>query len=104
MIIIASYFYTRNDVNGKSLSDIQIKFIEKLLSFNKKVILISFENPYILLNFPSIKNYICTFSNSKASQRAALNFLNGSIEAKGKLPVTIPFTDYKIGYSWKPNS
>lgn len=104
MIIIASYFYTRNDANGKSLSDIQLKFIEKLLSFNKKVILISFENPYILLNFPKIKNYICTFSNSKASQRAALNFLNGSIQAKGKLPVTIPFTDYKIGYSWKPNS
>lgn len=102
MIVIASYFYTRNDINGKSLSDIQLKFIEKLLSFNKKVIFISFENPYILLNFPSIRNYICTFSNSKASQRAALNFLSGLIEAKGKLPVTIPFTDYKIGYSWKP--
>ena len=104
MIIIASYFYTRNDANGKSLSDVQIKSIEKLLSFNKKVILISFENPYILSNFPNIKNYICTFSNSKASQRAVLNFLNGSIEATGKLPVTIPYTDYKIGYSWKPNS
>lgn len=75
-----------------------------LLSFNKNVILISFENPYILSNFPNIKNYICTFSNSKASQRAALNFLNGSIESKGKLPVTIPYTDYRIGYSWKPNS
>ncbi|MBK7500840.1 MAG: hypothetical protein IPI19_17580 [Ignavibacteriales bacterium] len=104
MIVIASYFYTRNDINGKTLSDAQIKFIEKLLSFNKKVILISFENPYILSNFPNIKNYICTFSNSKASQRAALNFLNGSIESKGKLPVTIPYTDYRIGYSWKPNS
>lgn len=104
MIVIASYFYTRNDINGKSLSDAQIKFIEKLLSFNKNVILISFENPYILSNFPNIKNYICTFSNSKASQRAALNFLNGSIESKGKLPVTIPYTDYRIGYSWKPNS
>ena len=104
MIVIASYFYTRNDINGKTLSDAQIKFIEKLLSFNKKVILISFENPYILSNFPNIKNYICTFSNSKASQRAALNFLNGSIESKGKLPITIPYTDYRIGYSWKPNS
>jgi beta-N-acetylhexosaminidase len=103
MVVIASYFYTRNDVNGKSLSDIQLRFIEKLLSLNKKVILISFENPYILSNFPNIKNYICTFSSSKASQRAVLNFLNGSIEAKGKLPVTIPFTDYRIGYSWKPN-
>ena len=102
LIVVASYFYIRNDVNGKSLSDAQINFIDNLLALNKKVIIISFENPYILSLFPKAKNYICTFSNTEASQRAALNLLNGSIKSNGRLPITIPNTEFKIGYKWQP--
>jgi beta-N-acetylhexosaminidase len=104
MIIVASYFYIRNDVNGKALSDTQLNFIENLLVLNKDVIIISFENPYILSLFPQAENYICTFSNSKASQRAVLNLINGSIEPRGRLPVSIPNTGYQLGFKWKPNS
>jgi beta-N-acetylhexosaminidase len=104
MIIVASYFYIRNDVNGKALSDTQLNFIENLLALNKDVIIISFENPYILSLFPQAENYICTFSNSKASQRAVLNLLNGSIEPRGRLPVSIPNTEYQLGFKWVPNS
>ena len=103
MIILAAYFSVRNDVNGKSLSDLQINFIDELLKLKKKVIIISFENPYILSLFPQAENYICTFSNSKVSQRAVLNLLNGSIQPKGRLPISIPKTEYRIGYKWKPN-
>ena len=103
MIIVASYFYIRNDVNGKALSDTQLNFIENLLALNKDVIIISFENPYILSLFPQAENYICTFSNSKASQRAVLNLLNGSIEPRGRLPVSIPNTEYQLGFKWIPN-
>lgn len=103
LVILASYFYIRNDINGKALSDIQLNFINKLLELNKQVILISFENPYLLSMFPKLNNYICTFSNSEASQRAALNLLNGSINSFGRLPVTIPKTEFKIGYKWIPN-
>ena len=102
LIVVASYFYIRNDANGRALSDTQINFIENLLALNKKVIIISFENPYILSLFPKAKNYICTFSNTEASQRAALNLLNGSIKSNGRLPITIPNTEYKIGYKWQP--
>ena len=103
LIVLASYFYIRNDINGKPLSDIQLNFIEKLLTLNKKVIIISFENPYLLSLFPNAKNYICTFSNTESSQRAALNLLKGSIKSSGRLPVTIPNTEYKIGYKWEPS-
>jgi beta-N-acetylhexosaminidase len=103
-IIIASYFYIRSDVNGNALSGIQLNFLKKLLAMKKQVIFISFENPYILSNFPQIENYICTFSSSKSSQRAVVNLLKGLIEPEGSLPVSIPLTEYKIGYSWKPNN
>ena len=103
MIVVASYFNVRDDINGKALSDEQIKFLINILALNKKVIIISFENPYILSLIPNTENYICTFSNSKASQRAAVNLLNGSIEPNGRLPVSIPNTDFKIGFRWKSN-
>lgn len=104
MIIVASYFYIRNDVNGKALSDTQLNFIENLLMLNKDVIIISFENPYILSLFPQAENYICTFSSSKESQRAVLNLINGSIEPRGRLPVSIPNTEYQLGFKWIPDS
>ena len=103
MIVVASYFRVRDDNNGKALSDDQLNFLENILALNKKVIIISFENPYILSLIPKSENYICTFSNSKASQRAVVNLLNGSIEPNGRLPVSIPNTEYKIGYRWKSN-
>ena len=103
MIIIAAYFYITAETNGKALRDEQLMFIENILALNKKVIIISFENPYILSLFPYAENYICTFSNSKASQRAAVNLLNGSFEPNGRLPVSIPNTEYKIGYRWQSN-
>ncbi|HEX7358491.1 MAG TPA: glycoside hydrolase family 3 N-terminal domain-containing protein [Ignavibacteriaceae bacterium] len=104
LIIIASYFSIRNNSDSKSLPDNQIKFINDLIKINKKIIFISFENPYVLSLFPETKNYFCTFSNSQASQRAVLNLLNGSIEPVGKLPISIPNTLYNIGYKWEPNS
>jgi len=99
-IIVPSYFYIRSGVNGKTVSDVQFNFFRDLLTLGKKVIIISFESPYLLSNFPDADNYICAFSDSKASQRAVLNVLNGSLNAKGKLPVSIPNTDFRVGYSW----
>jgi len=104
LIIVPSYFYIRSGANGKSLSDVQCNFFQNLLSLNKKVVIISFENPYVLSNFPNAENYICTYSDSKSSQRAVLNILNGSLRAKGRLPISIPNTDFKVGYKWNPDS
>lgn len=104
LIIVPSYFYIRNGFNGKSLSEVQYNFFQNLLSLNKKVVIISFENPYLLSNFPNAENYICTYSDSKTSQRAVLNILNGSLNAKGRLPISIPNTEYKVGYKWNPDS
>lgn len=99
-IIVPAYFYIRSGLNGKTVSDMQYNFFRDLLALNKKVLIISFESPYLLSNFPDANNYICAFSDSKASQRAVLNVLNGTLPAKGKLPVSIPNTRFSVGYSW----
>jgi beta-N-acetylhexosaminidase len=99
-IIVPAYFYIRSGASGKTVSDIQYKFFGDLFALGKKVLIISFESPYLLSNFPDADNYICTYSDSKASQRAVLNVLNGTFVAKGKLPVSIPNTKFNVGYSW----
>lgn len=100
LIFIASYFSLRTNGNGYVMPYSQMEFLQNLLSSNKNVIFISFENPYILTIFPDTKNYICTFSNVPDSQNAALNFLLGFSKQFGSLPVTIPYTGFNIGYKW----
>lgn len=101
LIFIAGYFTIRQNGGGTIIPDAQLELIKNILKLNKKVIILSFENPYILSLFPEAKNYICTFSDTKVSQKAALDVLTGLIEPNGRLPVSIPNTEYKIGYQWE---
>ena len=84
------------------------------LTYNgKKVIVISFGNPYLMENFPEVPAYICAYGDSKPSIIAAVKSLIADIRPNGKLPVTIN-ENYKFGHgltyagrapsavTWKP--
>jgi beta-N-acetylhexosaminidase len=47
-------------------------------------------NPYVAQDFPSVQNYLCTFSNATVSEVAVVKALFGEIPTHGHLPVTIP--------------
>jgi beta-N-acetylhexosaminidase len=47
-------------------------------------------NPYLAQDFPTVQNYLCTFSNATVSEIAAVKALFGEIPTHGHLPVTIP--------------
>jgi len=47
-------------------------------------------NPYLAQDFPTVQNYVCTFSNATVSETAAVKALFGEIPMHGHLPVTIP--------------
>jgi beta-N-acetylhexosaminidase len=47
-------------------------------------------SPYSILNFPSIRSYLCTYSWVPTSERSAVKALFGEIPIHGKLPVTLP--------------
>jgi len=51
---------------------------------------IAMGNPYLAQDFPSVQNYLCTFSNATVSETAAVKALFGEITVHGHLPVTIP--------------
>ena len=47
-------------------------------------------SPYAILNFPSIRTYLCTYSWLATSEQSAAKALFGEIPIHGKLPVTLP--------------
>jgi beta-N-acetylhexosaminidase len=57
---------------------------------NDKTVVVALGNPYLIAQYPTIQNYVCTFSNAPVSELGAVKFLFGEIPAHGHLPVTIP--------------
>jgi beta-N-acetylhexosaminidase len=55
-----------------------------------KTTVVAMGNPYLAGSFPSIQNYICTYSNASTSELSAVKVLFGELKPRGKLPVTLP--------------
>lgn len=55
-----------------------------------KTAVVALGNPYLASDFPSIENYMCTFSSTAVSELSAVRALFGEIPVRGRLPVTIP--------------
>lgn len=60
------------------------------LAAGKKVIGISFGNPYILMGFPEIKTYIVAYGDMPSLQRAAARSILGTQDITGRLPISLP--------------
>ncbi len=79
------------------MNESQADYINFLTYNGKKVIVISFGNPYLMENFPEVPAYICAYGDSKPSIIAAVKSLIADIKPNGKLPVTIN-ENYKFGH------
>jgi beta-N-acetylhexosaminidase len=55
-----------------------------------KAAMVAIGSPYIAENFPTVQNYLCTFSNAPVSEASVVKALFGEIPIHGHLPVTIP--------------
>ncbi len=51
---------------------------------------IAMGSPYAILNVPSVRTYLCTYSWLASSEHSAAKALFGEIPIHGKLPVTLP--------------
>jgi len=55
-----------------------------------RTVVLALGSPYSILNFPSIRSYLCTYGWVPTSERSAVKALFGEISIHGKLPVTLP--------------
>ena len=77
--------------NTVGLSDARGELLGNILqAAGPKTMVVAVGNPYVAGDFPQVANYMCTFSNARVSEDAAVKALFGEIPLRGHLPVTIP--------------
>ncbi|MBA2333565.1 MAG: glycoside hydrolase family 3 C-terminal domain-containing protein [Blastocatellia bacterium] len=64
--------------------------LREILAADKKVIGVSFGNPYILGSFPQLKTYIVAFGDMPSLQRASASAILGTQDISGRLPISLP--------------
>jgi len=65
-------------------------FLEKLSQGPIPLVLLPFENPYLLTSIPNAAAFLATFSSSLPSEIAAVKALFGEIPITGRTPVSVP--------------
>ena len=83
-IVVASFASVSAD-----LKDVK-PFLLDLTEGPVPVILLAFENPYLLTSVPNATAFLTTFSSSLPSEIAAVKALFGEIPVAGHTPVSIP--------------
>lgn len=104
LILIPVFMEVKEEKGEEKLRGEQLRFIKKVLRLKAPVILISFKNPYLLSSFPITRTYLNTYSYTLSSQQACLKALLGETNITGRLPVSIPGTEYHIGYGIRLDS
>jgi beta-N-acetylhexosaminidase len=67
-----------------------VRALSALLGRDAPIIGISFGNPYLLQNFPTMKTYVVAYGDMPALQQATARALLGEIDITGRLPITLP--------------
>ncbi len=91
VVIVGLYGRVRSGArNSVGIPDNGAVILRDLIAANKKVIAISFGNPYILSSFPELKTYLVAYGDMPSLQRAAARSILGSQDITGKLPISLP--------------
>ncbi len=91
VVIAAMYGRVRSGAkNSVGLPDSGVNILRELLAKNKKVVGVSFGNPYILGAFPDLKTYVVAYGDMTTLQRASARSVFGMLDTNGKLPISLP--------------
>ncbi len=90
-VVVGLYGRVRSGAkNSVGVPENGAAILREALAANKKVIGISFGNPYILMNFPELKTYIVGYGDMPSLQRAAARSILGTQDITGRLPISLP--------------
>jgi len=90
-VIVGLYGRVRSGAkNSVGIPDNGAAILRELLASDKKVIGVSFGNPYVLGSFPTLKTYLVAYGDMPSLQRAAARSILGTQEITGRLPISLP--------------
>jgi beta-N-acetylhexosaminidase len=91
VVIVGLYGRVRSGAkNSVGIPDNGAAVLREALAANKKVIGISFGNPYVLGSFPALETYLVAYGDMPSLQRAAARAILGTQDITGKLPISLP--------------
>jgi len=91
LVIVSLYGRVRTGQSSSiGLPEPGARALKTLLSHNAPVVGISFGNPYLLQNFPTMKTYLVAYGDMPALQQAAARAMLGETDITGRLPITLP--------------
>jgi len=96
VVIIGLHNYNRFPANNFGISNSARTVLQQLQQ--EKSITLAFGNPYVLANTCDAKVLVACYEDDETTQEAAADLLQGKINPKGKLPVTVcPELKYGTG-------
>ncbi|MGE0640456.1 MAG: glycoside hydrolase family 3 N-terminal domain-containing protein [Thermoanaerobaculia bacterium] len=89
-VLVSAFVRVTSSKGSVDMDPTHAALLERLAAAGTKLVVVSFASPYLLAQFPHVPAYLCTFSPSPASQRAAVAAIFGEAPIGGRLPVTLP--------------
>jgi beta-N-acetylhexosaminidase len=90
-VVVGLYGRVRSGAkNSVGIPDNGAAILREALAANKRIIGISFGNPYILSSFPEMKTYLVAYGDMPSLGRASGRAILGLQPITGKLPITLP--------------
>ena len=89
VLIQLQYFVRSGEMTGFLSKEVK-EFIAKVQAKGKPCVVISFGNPYLVMDFPKVDAYVCTYGGGDAGEEAAAQIIFGEESASGRLPISIP--------------
>ena len=91
VVVVGLYGRVRTGArNSVGLPPVGVELVREALAKNKKVIGISFGNPYLLSAFPEMQTYLVAYGDIPSLQRAAGRSVLGMQDITGRLPISLP--------------
>lgn len=94
--IVSSYVGQNWEAVSASAPQAFATFVQRLTAKGKRPILVSFGNPYLLQQVPSVAAYIVAWGGFPLSQAAAARALLGAQAITGVLPISIPLESGRV--------
>jgi beta-N-acetylhexosaminidase len=86
-VVVGLHNYSRRPANNFGLSRASIYLLNSIQQQN--TVTLVFGNPYAIKNIAAATNLVACYEDDDLTQQAALQMLQGNIQPKGKLPVTV---------------
>jgi beta-N-acetylhexosaminidase len=90
LVVVSLYITARSYAGTVAVPEETSAFIETLAAEGIPHVVVSFGNPYLITEFPSVGTYMLAWSGNPVSQQAAAEALFGEIPVEGRLPTAIP--------------